>query len=122
MSARLRALALACLVAMLLLQLAWHAWWLPSPTLPMALVLGVSCAPVVLALAACAFDYRFGILLGGMLGLIYFCHGVMEAWAAPSGRLLALLEAVLAVAQIMLAGAAALVEKRERRRANASAP
>lgn len=116
----LRRLSLACLAALPVLLLAWYGWWFPPTALPAGLVLGVALAPVALALAACAYELRFGLLLGGIFGLFYFSHGVMEAWTLPAERLPALLLAALAAAQIMLLGAAAVAEKRARRAAEAS--
>jgi uncharacterized membrane protein len=95
----------------------WYGWWFPPQALPSGLVLAVALAPLALALAACAFELRFGLLIGGIFALFYFSHGVMEAWASPAERLPALLLAVLAAAQIVLLGAAASAEKRARRAA-----
>ncbi len=115
MSARLRGLSFACLAGLVLLHLGWHLWWVPPVALPLVLVLGLATAPAALALLACAFNLRDGLLIGGIFALGYFCHGVMEAWAAPAERIPALLEVLLASGQIVLLAAAALAEKRERR-------
>lgn len=115
----LRRLSLACLVAMPLLLAGWYGAWFPPRALPVGLVLAIALAPVALALAACAADLRFGLLIGGIFSLFYFSHGVMEAWAVPAERLPALLLAVLAAAQIVLLGGAASAEKRARRAADA---
>jgi uncharacterized membrane protein len=116
---RWRLLSLACLAALVALQFAWHAWWFPPQVLPLGLVLAIAAVPPGLALLACAFDLRFGLLLGGIVGLFYFPHGVMEAWAAPPERLPALAEALLAALQIIAFGAAAQREKADARRAAA---
>jgi uncharacterized membrane protein len=117
--ATLRRLSFTCLAALPLLLVAWYGWWAPPRALPLALVLAVALAPLALALAACAFELRFGLLLGGIFALFYFSHGVMEAWASPGERLPAALLAVLSAAQIVLLGAAASAEKRARREAAA---
>ena len=114
-SARLRALSLACLAGLLLLHLGWHLWWFPPVVLPVVLVVGLATAPAALALLACAFNLRDGLLIGGIFALGYFCHGVMEAWVVPAERFPALLEVLLACGQIVSLAAAAMVEKRERR-------
>jgi uncharacterized membrane protein len=114
-SARLRALSLACLAGLLLLHIGWHSWWVPPEALPVVLVVGLATAPAALALLACAFNLRDGLLIGGIFALGYFCHGVMEAWAVPAVRIPALLEVLLASGQIVLLAVAAVVEKRERR-------
>ncbi len=120
MSSQLRLLSFACLVGLLLLHIAWHLWWAPPIALPLVLVLGLATAPAALALLACAFNLRDGLLIGGIFALGYFCHGVMEAWAAPAERIPALLEVLLASSQIVLLAAAAIAEKRERRAAAAA--
>jgi uncharacterized membrane protein len=120
MSARLRMLSLASLAGLLLLHVAWHLWWFVPTALPVVLVVGLATAPAALALLACAFNLRDGLLIGGIFALGYFCHGVMEAWAVPAERVPALLAVLLASGQIVLLAAAAMVEKRERRHASAA--
>jgi uncharacterized membrane protein len=117
--ATLRRLSLGCLVAMPVLLAAWYGWWFPPAALPPGLVLAVALAPAALALLACAYELRFGLLLGGIFALFYFSHGVMEAWALPAERLPALLLALLSSAQIVLLGAAAVADQRARRAAGA---
>lgn len=110
-----RRLSLAALLALLALQLAWHLWLFTPTVLPPLLVIAVASAPLLLALLACAHELRFGLLLGGIISLFYFSHGVMETWADPATRALALTEAILAVIQIGALTAAAVVERRARR-------
>ena len=82
---------------LLLLQLIWHGWLLPSgPGAPWqsALLYSLPLLPgLLLALRArpsAAFWF-------GVASLFYFCHGVTEFWTLPQARVLALVETGLAV-------------------------
>ena len=87
--------------------------WLPAelaslPRYVVALAIGL------LPLAIPLFYWRTparALLLAGMVSLFYFCHGVAEAWAAPSERALAGIEIALAVVVIL---ACARLPKRRR--------
>ena len=95
---------LAAWAALLLLQLAWHAWLFPSGQMPMALVLGITVIPLLLPLFAIR-DVRRALLWVGILSLFYFCHGISEAWSAPGERWLGWIEIVLTVTLIGTLGA-----------------
>ncbi|HET7844548.1 MAG TPA: DUF2069 domain-containing protein [Xanthomonadales bacterium] len=112
MSARIGAIAL---FALFLLQVAWHAWWLPPVRMPAWLVATLFAAPLALALALWAKRPARGLLVGGMLGLFYFCHGLAEAWADPRARVAGLLEAALVVALVAAPAADAIAARRARR-------
>lgn len=105
----------AALLALLVLQVAWHAWWLPPERSSPWLVAMLYAAP----LAACALLWWHrpsrGLVVAGMLGLFYFCHGVMEAWSDPRARVLALLEVALVLVVIVAPVPAALAARRARR-------
>ena len=70
---------------------------------------------VIVAMAA-----YLGLFWGGVVALPYFCHGVMEAWAAPEVRALAWIELLLAAGVVLAVGIAGLREHRERRAIAAS--
>jgi uncharacterized membrane protein len=112
MSARIGA---AALVALLVLQVAWHAWWLPPVRAPAWLVTLLFAAPLAAALAVWWRRPARGLLVGGMLGLFYFCHGVGEAWVDPRARVAGLLEALLVVVLVAAPAAAAIAARRARR-------
>jgi uncharacterized membrane protein len=112
MSARVGA---AALFALLLLQVAWHAWWLPPERAPAWLVTLLFAAPLAAAVATWWRRPARGLLVGGMLGLFYFCHGVADAWSDPRARVLGALEALLVVALIAAPAAAAIAARRARR-------
>lgn len=86
--------------ALALLQVVWHAWLLPPVTMPIAVALVIALLPLAVPLLYWRAP-RKALLLAGMLGLFYFCHGVAEAWAAPRERALALIEVVLVVVLVV---------------------
>jgi uncharacterized membrane protein len=90
--------------ALVVLQLAWHAWLFPAQLLPAWLVLTITVVPLLLPLLAIR-NVRRALLWAGILSLFYFCHGVSEAWSAPTERALAILEIVLTVLLIGTLGA-----------------
>jgi uncharacterized membrane protein len=88
----------AGLVALILLQVAWYAWLFPAtqllPTLAITTLLPAY------ALWVCTGNLRRGVLIGGIVCLLYFCHGVSSAWSEPASRLLALVEIALTLTVI----------------------
>jgi uncharacterized membrane protein len=97
-------LGLAAWAALLVLQLAWHAWLAPPERLPLGLVLAITIVPLLVPLTALR-NPRRALLWVGILSLFYFCHGVSEAWSAPETRALAIVEIVLTVLLIGTLGA-----------------
>lgn len=83
-----------------LLQVAWHAWWLPPARMPITVAMLVALLPLALPLAYWRRPRR-ALLLAGMIGLFYFCHGVAEAWAAPRARVPAWIEIALVVVLVL---------------------
>ncbi len=97
-------LGLAAWAALALLQLLWHGWLLPPQSVPVALVLAIAVIPLLLPLAALR-NVRRALLWVGILALFYFCHGVAEAWSAPTERALAIAEIALTLLLIGTLGA-----------------
>lgn len=64
--------------------------------MPIPVALAIALLPLAIPLLYWRHPQK-ALLLAGMIGLFYFCHGVAEAWAAPRERVLALLEAALVV-------------------------
>ncbi len=83
-----------------LLQVVWHAWLVPPQTMPVAAALAIALLPLAIPLVYWRRPQR-ALLLAGMIGLFYFCHGVAEAWAVPRERALACVEILLAVMLIL---------------------
>lgn len=99
--------------ALALLQIVWHAWLLPPARMPVAVALSIALLPLAIPLLYWRTPSRM-LLLAGMIGLFYFCHGVAEAYAAPSERVFAWVELVLAALVIL-----ACARKPKRRNASA---
>ena len=88
------------LLAQGLLQILWHGLLHPSPALPAALVLAIALLPLCALLPAALHGARRALLVGGIVSLLYFSHGVMEAWSNPAERGLALFEILFALGAI----------------------
>ena len=92
MSAALR-INIACVLALLALQAAWHALvrW-PGGNLGLLVLLGVPVAAVLLMHLLRRPSARFWT---GVVALLTFCHGITEAWTLPGARIPGLAEAAL---------------------------
>ena len=90
----------AALIAQLLLQIVWHAWLFPvsRPALALALL------PLLPGLWVCIRNLRRGVLIGGIVSLFYFCHGVAELFGTGKPHLLAAIEVALAIAVVAALG------------------
>ena len=110
-------LALAAWLALLALQPAWHGWLAPPAALPRAWVVIIATVPIALPLLALRRSRERALLLASIVALAYFCHGVMEAWAAPTIRALAATEILLALALIVATGTVGMLARRAVRRA-----
>lgn len=85
------------------LQAIWHGWLHPpAPERPALAVLAVLIAwlPLLALVPAARHSARRAALVGGIVSLLYFCHGVMEAWSNPAVRGLAALEIGFAIIAI----------------------
>jgi len=86
----------ACaLAALLVLQILWHAWLLPPAREQLLPILALAIVPLLPGLWTCLDNLRRGVLIGGIVSLFYFCHGVAEAWSSTGDRWLAALEIVV---------------------------
>lgn len=106
-SAALRAGA-GALIAQILLQIFWHAWLVPASRPALAL----ATLPLLPALWICFDNLRRGVLIGGIVSLFYFCHGVAELLGNGS-RLPAAVEITLSVCVVAALG----WDTRQRKRA-----
>ncbi len=85
------------LLALIPVQLAWFGWLQPPHILPVGLALALSVVPLLLVLP---FAWRLkprGLVIAGLVLLVYFAIGVTEAWANPAVRALALVQVGLVV-------------------------
>ena len=85
-------LTLAGYLGTLVLLMAWYAWLAPSPHFPVSLVLLVLVLPLLLPLRGLLHARRYTFAWSCFLALLYFTHGVMEAYSSVSMRYLGLLE------------------------------
>ena len=113
-----RNLAAAAVFGLFALSWIWHLWLAPPQTLPPWLAASAHALlmlPSVLLLLA----GRPSALFWGAVGALFaFCHGVMEAWSAPSARLPAWIEVVLALTIIFGASWAGMRGRFAKKRAD----
>ncbi len=85
------------LVGLFLLQVAWFGWPFPqSPARIIALLMAAG--PLALALPFAWSLKPRALVVTGLLLLVYFSVGVMEAWTSPSVRVPALVQVALVLA------------------------
>ncbi len=92
------------LVALALLQIVWHVWLAPPATGQLWPTLTLAIAPLLPGLWVCWGNLRRGVLIGGIVCLFYFCHGVSAAYGNPAVRLPALAEILLTLIVIGASG------------------
>lgn len=92
------------LVALLALQILWHAWLLPPPRAQLVPTLVLAIAPLLPGLWTCLDNLRRGVLIGGIVSLFYFCHGVSAAYGDAQALGLAVIEIALTLAVIAASG------------------
>jgi uncharacterized membrane protein len=86
-------LGAVALLAQLILQFGWHVWYQPQSRMALALAV----LPLLPGLWICLRNLRRGVLVGGIVSLFYFCHGVAELWMSPASRLPASIEVLLSL-------------------------
>lgn len=92
----------AALIVLTLLEVVWHAWLLPANSIGATLI--VTALPAAFCVLLCTRNLRRGVLVGGMLCLLYFAHGVSSAYSEPDARLLASIEILVALVVIGVLG------------------
>jgi uncharacterized membrane protein len=83
----------AALLVQLALQLCWHGWIAPSSRAALALAI----LPLVPGLWISLRNLRRGVLVGGVVSLFYFCHGIADLWSDAGLRGLAATELLLSL-------------------------
>lgn len=107
-------IGLAAWAALALLQIVWHAWLLPPVHTSVIVAIAIALLPLALPLIYWRTPRR-ALLLVGMIGLFYFCHGVVAAWTAPHERAFAWIEIALVV--VLVLSQARMPKRRATRRA-----
>lgn len=85
------------LLALIPVQLAWYGWLNPPQILPLGVALASSVLPLLLVLPLAWRLQPRGLVIAGLVLLIYFALGVTEAWANPEVRAIALVQVALVV-------------------------
>ena len=89
--------SLSAYFCLVLLLVAWNAWLAPSAYFPVALVLLVMVTPLLVPLRGLLHGKPYTYAWTSFLALLYFTHGVVEAYVNPAERLYAGVEALLAL-------------------------
>ena len=109
----LYSLTLAGYFGTLALLTAWYGWLAPSARLPVALVLIILLTPLLLPLRGLLHGRKYTFAWSCFLALLYFTHGVMEAYSDDVTRPLGLLEVTFS--SIWFLGAMAYIKKKGHR-------
>jgi uncharacterized membrane protein len=112
-AARTLRLGMLAAIALLALQIVWHAWLAPPKSLWPGLALAL--APLLPGLWAARSSLRRGLLISGIVCLFYFSHGIAELWSGSAPRWLALVETLLTLIVIGALGWDARGYKRARK-------
>ncbi len=99
-----RAGGIAGWAGLIVLQPVWHLWLVPDPHASLAAILLLSLLPLLLPLLALRRPAR-ALLWAGIASLLYFSHGIAEAWSTPAERIPALIEVALSLLLIFSLGA-----------------
>jgi len=100
----------------LTLLTAWYSWLAPATLFPTALVLIVLLVPLLLPLRGLLHGHKYTFAWSCFLALLYFTHGVMEAYSDDLTRPLGLLE--VAFSSLWFLSAMAYIRKNENRPGN----
>ena len=99
----LYSLTLAGYLGTLGLLTAWYAWLAPSIHFPVAYALLFLLTPLLFALRGMLHGRLYTFQWSCFLALLYFMHGVGEAYASETARYLGLLEILLTSTWFMAA-------------------
>ncbi len=94
-SQRYYLLTLLSYFGLLILLSLWFLWLAPSANIPKSLMLLFGVGPLLLPLHGLLHGKTYTFAWSSLLIMIYFIHGVVEAYADPEVRLLASLEILL---------------------------
>lgn len=100
-----RWIATAAYLGLAALQPVWYLLWAPPSVVPGLWAAGIGLAPLLVLLPGVLADRPRAWVWACYLGLPYFIHGAVEAWAEPAHRDPGLTEAgltVLLFASVML--------------------
>jgi uncharacterized membrane protein len=113
-------IAAAALFALAALQIAWYGWWSPPVSIGPLAAISFALIWFALPLAFARQSTERGLLVGALVALLYFSHGVMQCWVSRADRAPALIEIALSVIVIAFAGWPAWTRMTARRRQSAA--
>lgn len=96
-------LARLCGFSLLALQWLWHGLLQPTTVIAPWLAAGLYSLPILPATVLWLGGHRQAGFWASVAALGYFSHGIMEAWADPTARPLALAQIALAVVLVFAA-------------------
>ena len=95
----------------LMLLTAWYGWLVPSTYLPTALILIIALVPLLFPLRGLLHGRKYTFAWSCFLALLYFIHGVMEAYSSEVARHLGLVEVLCT--SVWFVAAMAYVRKKD---------
>jgi len=104
---------------LLALQPTWYLWLAPPTSIPPALAAGLAILLLLPPAIGLLLRRPNALFWGGLVSLLYFCHGVTELWSNPGVRLLAGAETGLATALVLAIGWDGLQRRRAARASQA---
>ena len=84
--------------ALFFLMLSWNTFLAPSQHFPISLVLIFMVGPLLFPLRGLLQGKAYTHAWASFLIMLYFIHGIQEAWANPDERILAILEILFSTA------------------------
>lgn len=96
----------------LLLLPLWYGWLAPPRLVPPAVAILALGIPLFAPLRGLLHGRRYTVAWSLFLALLYFAHGITEAWSSPAARVPALVEVSLSLCW-MIAGTCYLRSSRE---------
>lgn len=82
---------------LIIVLVSWYGWLLPPVVLPRSIVLALLLVPLLFPLRGLLHGRPYTFAWTSFLALIYFIHGVSEAWAVPEARILGMLEIIFSL-------------------------
>ena len=89
--------ALCGYFGLFILLMLWNTVLSSSPRIPIAIMLIISITPLLLPLRGLLHGRLKSIAWAAYISLIYFIHGILEAYSEPSIRLYAVLEIIFSL-------------------------
>jgi len=115
-------LGMAALLALVVLQIVWHTALAPAAGSRFWPTLSLAVAPLLPGVWICRHDVRRGVLVGGIVGLFYFAHGVALLLDPAAPRTAAAAEVLLTLVVIGTSGWDARAYRRRKMPDTAASP